>query len=361
MKKFIIASGGTGGHFYPGFSLGKELRKRGHKVLFIVRKEDGAIKTLEKNGFDYKQINFTGLPRSFNPFKHFVFGCKFCISFVQTAGIIRNFKPDVCVGMGGYISFPLVLWAWLKKIKSAVHDSNTKIGLANKISAKFTNLFLLGLPTSDNIKNTKLVGTPIREEFGLSYNRSEILAGRGLDPKLATILVFGGSQGSKQLNIALSKAAKKIVRQNNTVQFVHISGDKGFERLKHEYRGLKNIRLFAYCHDIYFLMRSADFVVCRSGASTVAELYACRKPAVLVPYPYAADNHQFYNGSLLKKAGCAEMFTEDKQLSARLYDCISNIAKNKNILEFMERGFEVLELPDPLKSAQLIADEVEKL
>ncbi|MCL2887823.1 MAG: UDP-N-acetylglucosamine--N-acetylmuramyl-(pentapeptide) pyrophosphoryl-undecaprenol N-acetylglucosamine transferase [Elusimicrobia bacterium] len=361
MKRFIIASGGTGGHFYPGFSLGKELRKRGHEVLFIVRKGDLAIKTLERNGFSYKQINFTGLPRSLNPFKYFIFGCKLCISMVQTAVIIKNFKPDVCVGMGGYISFPLILWARLKGIKSAVHDSNTKIGLANKVCSKFTNLFLLGLPTSDNIRNTKLVGTPIRPEFGLPYNKAEILAGRGLDAKLATILVFGGSQGSKQLNIAVSKAAKKIVRKNNTVQFVHISGDKGYERLKQEYRGFRNIRLFAYCHDIYFLMHAADFVVCRSGASTIAELYACRKPAVLVPYPYAADNHQYYNGTVLKKAGCAELFIENENLSSQLYDYISGVAKNKNILEFMERGFEVLELPDPLKSAQIIADEVEKL
>ncbi|MDR0292434.1 MAG: UDP-N-acetylglucosamine--N-acetylmuramyl-(pentapeptide) pyrophosphoryl-undecaprenol N-acetylglucosamine transferase [Elusimicrobium sp.] len=361
MKKFIIASGGTGGHFYPGFSLGKELRKRGDEVLFIVRKDDLAIKTLEKNGFNYKQINFTGLPRSLNPFKYFIFGGKFCIAFVQTAIIIKNFKPDVCVGMGGYISFPLILWARLKNIKSAAHDSNTKIGLANKVCSKFTNLFLLGLPTSDNIKNTKLVGTPIREEFGLPYNKTEILSRRGLSPDMATILVFGGSQGSKQLNIAISKAAKKIVRKNNTVQFVHISGDKGYERLRQEYRGFKNIRLFAYCHDIYFLMHAADFVVCRSGASTIAELYACRKPAVLVPYPYAADNHQYYNGALLKKAGCAELFTENENLASQLYDYISGVAKNKNILEFMERGYEVLELPDPLKSARLIADEVEKL
>ena len=361
MKKFIIASGGTGGHFYPGFSLGKELRKRGHAVLFIVRKQDLAIRTLEKNGFDYKEINFTGLPRSLNPLRYFSFIFKFFLSFFQTGKIIKNFKPDVCVGMGGYISFPLILRAKLKKIKSAVHDSNTKIGLANKVSSKFTDLFLLGLPTADNIKNTKLTGTPIREEFGLSYNKEEILRGRGLDPKMATVLVFGGSQGSKQLNIALSKAAKRIVRKNNTVQFVHISGDRGYERLKSEYRGCKNIKLFAYCHDIYFLMRAADLIICRSGASTLAEIYACRKPSVLVPYPYAADNHQYYNAALFKKAGCAELFIENENLSAQLHDYISGVAKNKNILEFMERGFEVLNLPDPLKSARLIADEVEKL
>ena len=145
------------------------------------------------------------------------------------------------------------------------------------------------------------------------------------------------------------------------MQFIHISGDKGYERLKQEYRGFQNIRLFAYSHDIYFLMRAADFVVCRSGASTIAELYATRKPAVLVPFPYAAGNHQYYNGLLLKKAGCAELFTENENLSNQLYEYISGVAKNKNILEFMQRGYEMLELPDPLKSAQIIADTVENL
>ncbi|ACC98800.1 Undecaprenyldiphospho-muramoylpentapeptide beta-N-acetylglucosaminyltransferase [Elusimicrobium minutum Pei191] len=361
MRKFIIASGGTGGHFYPGFSLGKELRKRSYEVLFVVRKEDAAIKTLTKNNFNYKEINFTGFPRSANPIRHIIFCYKFIVSFWQTLGIINAFKPDVCVGMGGYLSFPVIVWAKIKGIKSAVHDSNTKIGLANKICAKFTNIFLLGLPTSDNIKNTKLVGTPIREEFGLDFNREEVLKSRGLNPNLATVLIFGGSQGSKKLNMAISKTAKKIVKKNDTVQFVHISGDKGYDKLRQEYRGCKNIRLFAYCHDIYFLMRAADFVVCRSGASTIAELYACRKPAVLIPFPYAADNHQYYNGMLLKKAGCAELFVEGDNLAPKLHEYIAGISKNKNILEFMERGYEMLELPDPLKSAEIIADTVESL
>lgn len=361
MKRFIIASGGTGGHFYPGFSLGKELKKRGHKVLFVVRKQDISIKTLVKNNLDYQEIDSCGLPRSINPLRHIAFAYKFVKSFFQARNIITSFKPDVCVGMGGYVSFPLILWARIKKVKSAVHDSNTKIGLANKMCSHFTNLFLLGLPTSDNIKNTKLAGTPIREEFALPFDREEVLKKWGLNPQLSTILVFGGSQGSKQLNIAASKAAKKIVKKNNTVQFLHISGERGFDRLKQEYRGCKNIRLLAYCHEIYFLMHAADFVVCRAGASTIAELYACRKPAVLVPFPHAAGNHQYYNGMLLKKAGCAEMFIEDAQLQKKLSEYISGIAKNKNILEFMSKGYEMLELPDPLKSAALIADTVENM
>ncbi|WP_424243920.1 UDP-N-acetylglucosamine--N-acetylmuramyl-(pentapeptide) pyrophosphoryl-undecaprenol N-acetylglucosamine transferase [Elusimicrobium posterum] len=361
MKRFIIASGGTGGHFYPGFSLGQELSKRGHKVLFVVRRQDAAIKTLAKNNFEYKEIDSCGLPRSINPLRHIAFVYKSVKSFFQASSIITNFKPDVCVGMGGYVSFPLILWSRIKGVKSAVHDSNTKIGLANKICARFTNLFLLGLPTSDNIKNTKLVGTPIREEFGLPYNKEEILKKWGLNPELSTILVFGGSQGSKQLNISVSKTAKKITKKNHTVQFLHISGERGFDRLKQEYRGCKNIRLLAYCHEIYFLMHAVDFVVCRSGASTIAELYACRKPALLIPFPFAAGNHQYYNGLLLKKAGCAEMFEEDEQLTKKLNEYLSGITKNKNIFEMMAKGYEILELPNPLKSASIIAGTVENL
>ncbi len=361
MKKFVIASGGTGGHFYPGFALGTELRKRGHGVLFVVRKQDIAIKTLVKNNFEYKEIDLVGFPRSINPFRHIAFCYKFVKAFFQSAAILNAYKPDVCVGMGGYLSFPIIVISYFKNIKNAVHDSNTKLGLANKLSAKFTKNFLLGLPTSDDVKNTTLVGTPIRAEFAQHLDRDSVLKDWGLRTDLATILVFGGSQGSKNLNLSMSKAAKKVVRKNETVQFVHISGDKGYERLRNEYRGIKNIKLLSYCHEIYALMQAADIVVCRSGASTIAELYALQKPAVFVPFPHAAGNHQYYNALLLKKAGCAELFVENRELSEKLYNYLLGLSRNKNILEFMVNGYQNLELPDPLKAAQIIADKVESL
>lgn len=361
MKKFVIASGGTGGHFYPGFALGEELRKRGHGVIFVVRKNDIAIKTLTKNKFDYKEIDLTGLPRSINPLRHAAFCYKFVKSFFQSHALMTRFKPDVCVGMGGYLSFPVIMVSWLRGIKNAVHDSNTKIGLANKISAYFTKNFLLGLPTSDDIKNTTLVGTPIREEFGKKVDRNAVLKSWGLKEDLATILVFGGSQGSKNLNISMSKSAKKVTRKNDTVQFIHISGDKGYERLRSEYRGAKNIRLLSYCNEIYALMQVADLVVCRSGASTIAELYALKKPALLVPFPYAAGNHQYYNALLLKKPGCAEIFVEEKDLSNKLYNYLLSLSRNKNILEFMVNAYDKLDLPAPLLSAAKIADTVENI
>ncbi|WP_428898160.1 UDP-N-acetylglucosamine--N-acetylmuramyl-(pentapeptide) pyrophosphoryl-undecaprenol N-acetylglucosamine transferase [Parelusimicrobium proximum] len=361
MKKFVIASGGTGGHFYPGFALGVELRNRGHKVLFVVRKEDRAIKTLEKNKFDYKEIDLSGFPRSINPFRHIMFVYRLFKSYFQTKKIMADFAPDAAVGMGGYVSFPVILVAKIKGIKSAVHDSNTKVGLANKICAKFTDLVLLGLPSKDRFKKSLLVGTPIREEFTAEADREKTLSSLKMKPDMATVLIFGGSQGSKNLNLAVAKAVKKLMRKNDTMQFIHITGDRGFDRMKQEYRGVKNVKMMSYSNEIYALIQCADMLVCRSGASTIAEIYHCKKPSVLVPFPHAAGDHQYYNALLLRNAGVAELMEEGKDLDKRLYTYLLNISRNKNILEFMTRGFEKLELPDPMKAAAVIADTVESL
>lgn len=362
-KRFLIAAGGTGGHFYPGFSLGRLLNKQGCSVLFVVRKGDAAVRVLEENKLKYREIDFCSLPRSFNPCRHIRFWMKLVKALSQTRRIIEEFRPDVAIGTGGYISFPLIFSAHAKHIKTAVHDSNTKIGLANKICARWTDLFLLGLPVNEKIRNSVLVGTPIRKEFAEPVDRRQTLAALGLNPEFKTVLLFGGSQGAKALNQALITAVKRLVAENDDVQFIHISGERWYESISHRYGKTRRVKVLAYSNEIYDLIHACDLAVCRSGAGTLAELIYCQKPALLVPLPSAAANHQFYNAKVLQSVGCAALVQHGPNLAGELYMWMDRIlnAANNSVLQTMKENYAKLGLPDPMGATDKIAALLKKL
>ena len=362
-KRFLIAAGGTGGHFYPGFSLGEQLNKQGCSVLFITRKDDIASHVLAEHKLQFTEIDFCALPRSINPWKYIVFLYKLVKSLKQISQIISQFKPDVAIGTGGYISFPLVFMSHLKGIKTAIHDSNTKIGLANKICSYFSDLVLLGLPTAKHIKRSILIGTPIRKEFAEPVNKSKVLKDLGLNPSFLTVLLFGGSQGARALNQALIDTVKRLVAENEDVQFIHISGERWYQSITNRYGKINRVIVLAYSNEIYDLIHSSDLVVCRSGAGTLAELVYCKKPAILVPLPSAAANHQFYNAKVLQSVGCAAIALENSNLQADLYtqmDMLLN-APNNSLLQNMQENYAKLNLRDPMTAAQRIAQQLKSL
>ena len=360
-KRFLIASGGTGGHFYPGLALGKELRRQGMAVLFIVRKHDPAAQVLETHKLRYREIDFTGLPRSINPVRHIKFVYKFFKSLYETRRIIKEFRPNVAIGTGGYISFPLIFTAHFSGIKTAVHDSNARLGLANKVCGKFADLFMLGLPVNKRIKNAVLTSTPIRREFADLPDRKAVLEGLGLDPEKRTALIFGGSQGAKGLNTACAEIIKQLAPKNAYWQFIHITGDRWFGVIREEYSALENVAVLPYSHEIYALMRTADLAVCRSGASTLAELIYCRLPAILVPFPHAAADHQYYNAKILEKARCARIVREDKFLKQNLSQVFYRLTGRNKDLYQMHVAYARLRIPNPMTAAKEIVKRLRNL
>ncbi len=362
-KRFLIAAGGTGGHFYPGFSLGRLLNKQGCSVLFIVRRGDPSRQVLEDNKLKYQEIDFCSFPRSLNPLRYISFFCKFVKALSQTRHIVQQFKPDVALGTGGYISFPLIFVAHFKGIKTAVHDSNTKIGLSNKICSRWTDLFLLGLPVNEKLPRAVLVGTPIRKEFAEPVDRKTTLSNLGLNPDYKTVLLFGGSQGAKGLNQALIEAVKRLVAENDDVQFIHISGERWYQSICNHYGKTSRVKVLPYSNEIYDLMHACDLAVCRSGAGTLAELIYCKKPALLVPLPTAAANHQYYNAKVLQSVGCAALVEQGPQLQAELYTLMDRIlnAANNSILQTMQENYAKLGLPDPMTATEQVAHLLKKL
>ena len=353
-QRFLIASGGTGGHFYPGLSIGRLLQEKGLNVRFLVRKNDLAIETLQKYSLAYEEIDLIGLPRSINPIRHFQFIVKLIKSLFRTRKIIQNFQPDVAFGTGGYLTFPLIFCARFMGVKTALHDSNSRLGLVNKICGRFSDLFLLGLPIDKSFKNTVLVGTPLRPEFAQPVDRGEVLSRLGLNPQIPTLLIMGGSQGARGLNKAIVELAQKIP----SYQLIHLTGKRWFETLKQEYLSMKNVLPLAYSHEIYALMKSADLAICRSGAGTIAELIACRLPAICVPFPHATADHQYYNAKVLADVDAALILRESETLSEQLYQLLQ---QSPQTWVQMRNNYAHVPVPDPLTATDKIAQRLQTL
>lgn len=357
----MIAAGGTGGHFYPGFALGKKLIERGHDVVFVIKEGSPSAAILNASDIPYQELDFVSMPRGKNIINWFRFFTKLITSLFTMRDLINSYKPKACIGMGGYISFPLVFTAHFMGIKTAVHDSNAKIGLANRICAKFADVFLLGLPTEDKIEKAVLVGTPVREEFRLKESQEEQNYWTLATDFSINVLIFGGSQGAKRLNYAAAATAMDLLRRTKRIHFLHITGTRDFDEIKDIYGDTPNIDIISYADDIYALMKTAHFIISRAGASSLAEIICLKKPSILIPFPAAADNHQYYNAKILVDKGCAIMLKETDTLSEDITAVIKKLLSSPQAIKSMAANFNNSKLPDPLDAASYAADIIERM
>ncbi len=350
-KRIIIASGGSGGHFYPGYAIGKELIKKDFEVLFVIKKSKNAVEKLEQEGLKYTEISLVGLPREFDLRRYIKFATKLITSIKVAKNLIDDYKPDIILSMGGYVAFPFVFWAKIKKITTYIHEANSKIGLVNKVSLKYAKMLFLGLPIVEKIDKAELVGTPIRKEFC----DVKIVPKKALVNK--TVLIFGGSQGAQTINNAMIHIVKEQKLKNT--RFIHITGEFGYKDIKREYINSKRVKVLEYVEDIHEYMAKADLVVCRAGASTVSELIALRKPAILVPYPHATNNHQYENAKVIASFGCARVVVQNDKLEENIYDVLKDLIYRENLLK-MGQNYNNLLLPQPCKSAEKLANYIDE-
>lgn len=357
-KRILIASGGTGGHFYPAFALAQELRALGWQALFLVKKDDIARPALEDADFPYAELDMVSLPRSLNPFAHAAFLVKFIRSMALALRIIKDFRPDAVLGTGSYISFPAIIAARLGGVPSAIHESNAIFGLSNRIAARFAKKIALGLPMKNNPYAGKsvLTGTPIRGFFAKAPGRKESREKLGLDPGEVTFLVFGGSQGAGRLNSAASAAAVKLRAEGLKFQMLHIAGRRAFEAVRSAYEkaglyGSPGIKVMDYCERMDELYPACDLVISRSGASTIAELAYLSKPSILVPLPSSASGHQKENAIVLSGAGGAVLLEESPGFEDSLEKAMRNFIAGPERLQEMGRGIRKAQVPDAVKAS----------
>lgn len=348
MKRVLIAAGGTGGHFYPGLVAAQELKARGWEPLIVVKKGDPALPKLEAAGLPCLEVDLGGMPRKPGP-ELLSFGWKVLASMRLLSRVVKDFRPSLVLGMGGYLTFPCAWGARRRGVPCALHESNAILGLANKASVLLGAKLFWGLPPLDG--GGVVVGTPIRPAL---HSRKDAAKGRaafGLAPDKKTLLVFGGSQGAAAINKAVPAAIKGL-----DVQVLHLAGkDKSRETV--DAYGDAGVRatVLDYSEDMASAYAAADVVVCRSGASTLAELAAQKKAAILVPYPHAAANHQDFNARVFEKHGLAIRIAEN-ELSARLGTALADLLKSSAVRDWSKLG-----LPEPERTTKLFVDELEKL
>jgi UDP-N-acetylglucosamine--N-acetylmuramyl-(pentapeptide) pyrophosphoryl-undecaprenol N-acetylglucosamine transferase len=311
--KIMIGAGGTGGHLFPGVAIAKELRKRGHRVHFIVKKDRDSQPFLAREGFPSSSFWFEGFPRklSWRTIGYpFIAGA----AFLSARRIFRREAADVFLGMGGYISVPAGLAAVRGGVPLVLHEQNVRAGLANRFLSRWAKTVATSFEStvglSPRANRTVLTGLPLRPDL-TPKDPSESRRALGLDPDAFTLLIFGGSQGARVLNARVLDALKVLAIQKPHWQFIHLTGVADEEKVRSATRDMPS-RFFvrAFHSDMATLYSAADFVVARAGANTVMEIRRMGRSALLVPYPFATDDHQTYNARILEPSGQARVIQE---------------------------------------------------
>jgi UDP-N-acetylglucosamine--N-acetylmuramyl-(pentapeptide) pyrophosphoryl-undecaprenol N-acetylglucosamine transferase len=307
----IIACGGTGGHLFPGIAVAEVLRQRGHEVLlFVSEKEIDSLALSTRSQFRFEKLPTVGFPSLYSP-RIFGFIRRFTESLSLCRSIYQKFKPQVVLGMGGFTSTAPILAGRLRGISTLVHESNAIPGKANRLAAKMVRAVLLGFKEAAQFfprVQTEITGTPIRNELK-RVDKQSARQKLGLETGLTTMLVMGGSQGASGINQAMIKTLP--LRRGSALQAIHLSGTRD-ERLVAGYYHREQIPAYvaAFHHHMEEVYSAADFAVARSGAASLAELAFFGLPSILIPFPYAADDHQTRNAEIFVRAGAALVLKE---------------------------------------------------
>jgi UDP-N-acetylglucosamine--N-acetylmuramyl-(pentapeptide) pyrophosphoryl-undecaprenol N-acetylglucosamine transferase len=354
----VIACGGTGGHLFPGLAVAEALRERGHEVLvFISEKEIDSLAVEGRTEFRFEKLPTVALPSPFSP-AILAFVRRFNDSLSLCRGIFRKFNPQVVLGMGGFTSTAPVLAGRMRGIPTFIHESNAFPGKANRHTARFVRSVLLGFQECAAFfpkARTEFTGTPIRSTLR-RIDRAQARKKLGLHPEIPTLLVMGGSQGASGINQALIKAMPAL--QGVALQVIHLSGSRDERLLDDNYRR-ENIpaHVAAFHHSMEEVYSAADFAIARSGAASLAELAAFALPALLVPYPYAADDHQTRNAEIFVKANAAVMVKEAELSGDLLAKKIRDLLSDPEILRTMSAHVEALA---PKNAATLVVKTMER-
>ena len=348
--RVLIAAGGTGGHIYPGIAVAKELLRRDPEsvVRFVGTARGLETRLVPRAGFELSLIESAGLKNvgALGKLKGLLVLPK---SFLAARRLIREFRPDVVVGAGGYVSGPVLLTAALTGIRTLVMESNALPGFTNRQLARFVDAAAVSFEESLPFFRGKgvVTGNPVRREF------FEIPR-KGRDPGRFSLLVFGGSQGARAINDAVLASLAHLGGHGGVLRVVHQTGEADFERVRAGYEaagwgGQSDVR--RYIDDMVAQFAASDLVVCRAGATTTAELIAAGKASLMVPFPFAADDHQRKNAEALEKAGASVMVLQQDATGERLAREIGALVENPERVTRMEEAARQLARGDAAAAA----------
>jgi UDP-N-acetylglucosamine--N-acetylmuramyl-(pentapeptide) pyrophosphoryl-undecaprenol N-acetylglucosamine transferase len=348
----IIACGGTGGHLFPGIAVAQELKSRGHEVLLLISEKKVDARASEKyTELRFETVKAIAKPPTLSP-KMIPFLLRLWKTIKRCGRIVEREKADVVLGMGGFTSFPPVFSGAKKGLRTYVHDSNAIPGRSNRLTARRCTKVLLGLKEASSYfpkAEVVVTGTPVRDELENLPSREEGCAVFGLDSAKRTLLVMGGSQGASKLNELVAEGSV-----NSDWQVLHLAGQGDFDRLNNQVGDRPGYKVLAFCDQMAAAYAASDFCVARSGASSLTELTRASLPALLVPFPHAADDHQTANALVYEEAGAAVLKQQSELAAAEIMGMLESL--NDEIISKMKEAMEGLAVLD---AASQIANVIE--
>ncbi len=357
--RFIVSGGGTGGHIYPALAVARGLKHRyaGCEVLYVGTAGGMEADIVPREGIPFASICASGLKRKLSPANLLSCG-RALLGVGQALCILRRFKPAAVVGTGGYASAPVVMAAVISGVPTLIHEQNALPGIANRLLARFVDRVCVTFAGSrayfGNKKKVRVTGLPVRPEI-LRAERGRGLSSLGIEPGRFILLSFGGSRGARSINRAMAKVIKNFAGDPHLF-IVHSTGNTGYEEFAVflreegiELGEIGNVKVMPYIYNMHDALAAADLVVSRAGAATIAELTVLGVPAILVPYPYAAENHQEYNARALEREGAAQVILDHRLSGELLSKKIKKLVEDKIMLAKMAQSCRKLGKPRALE------------
>ncbi len=356
----ILAGGGTGGHVIPALAIANELKKTyGAESLFIGTARGIENRLVPAAGYPLRLVRVGGL-KNVSLMTRAKTAFDLPRAIWDASGMLNEFAPDVVIGVGGYASGPAMLAAIVKYIPTLAFEPNVVPGFANRLVAKFVSAAAVHFEeTAKYFRHGQVTGVPVRQAFFEIAARPPLLAQRARE-EWGTLLVFGGSQGAHAINEAMIRCLPVLLREAPGIHVIHQTGERDYNDALAAYQrlgepaGLK-FEVFKFIEDMPAAFARADLVVCRSGASTVAEIAAAGKPAVFVPFPRAADDHQRVNAEALARHGAAVVVEESKLEGVWLAETIAALLGDPVRLERMSRAARELAHPNAARDIAAMA------
>ncbi len=350
-KRIIIAGGKTGGHLFPGIAVAQALKtlSPATKILFVGTNAPFEVNTLNRYGFAHKTITSKPI-KGGSLFSKAMSAALVGVSLIQALYIIVRFRADFILGVGGFSSFALVLAGRILFRATAIQEQNAIPGMTNRMLSKIANTIFISFEHTRGMqlnRKTFLAGNPIRlPETSVKKTDTEETTLDPVNPEDFLILVTGGSQGAASINTAFTEAVQ-IMKDSDDLFIVHQTGQHSEKEMADFYKG-KDLRVNAqaFFHDMPAIQDRADLVITRAGAGTLSELCIKGKPAILIPFPYAADDHQTANAKNLTDKGAAFMVADKDLTGELLYSMIADLRSNPDKRDQMAEAMKTLAMPN---------------
>ncbi|HEV2832209.1 MAG TPA: undecaprenyldiphospho-muramoylpentapeptide beta-N-acetylglucosaminyltransferase [Hanamia sp.] len=337
--RIIIAGGGTGGHIFPALAIANALKKINPavEILFVGAKGKMEMEKIPEAGYKIIGLDIAGFNRS-SLIRNISLPYKLLQSYFQVRKILKSFKPDAVLGVGGYSSFPVLRLAQTRGIPTFIHEANSLAGKSNMMLGKRATMIFVaseGMEKYFPQEKIELTGNPVRNIFSKEISKEEALNFFGLKPGFKTVFVMGGSLGAKSINEAIEENIDAF--KKNNLQLIWQTGKSYSGKAAKAEEERNNMWTNAFISKVEYAYAAADVVIARAGAMTIAELCVVKKAAIFVPYPFAAENHQVVNAQALVNKNAALMVLNE-EVKTKLMPVLLDLVKDEKKIETLENN-----------------------